>query len=225
MLHAATAIVSGLVICAIGILVLLLAWPTAYLTSDIAILISPKKLAIVALANSVVLVSAYVAVAALVWAVADAAMGAPRNLEAFDETPREGRSWRIAHLSDLHIVGERYGFRLESGRSGARGNQRVRRVFEQLELRHADEPLDLILITGDMTDAGRSSEWAEFFDAVADHPILGNLILLIPGNHDVNIVDRANPARLDLPTSPNKRLRKCGPCLRLPRSRVSVSAS
>ena len=38
--------------------------------------------------------------------------------------------------------------------------------------------------------------------------ILGNLILLIPGNHDVNIVDRANPARLDLPTSPNKRLRK-----------------
>jgi Calcineurin-like phosphoesterase len=208
MLHAATAIVSGLVICAIGILVLLLAWPTAYLTSDIAILISPKKLAIVALANSVVLVSAYVAVAALVWAVADAAMGAPRNLEAFDETPREGRSWRIAHLSDLHVVGERYGFRLESGRSGARGNQRVRRVFEQLELRHADEPLDLILITGDMTDAGRSSEWAEFFDAVADHPILGNLILLIPGNHDVNIVDRANPARLDLPTSPNKRLRK-----------------
>ena len=106
----AAAIVSGLVICAIGILVLLLAWPTAYLTSDIAILISPKKLAIVALANSVVLVSAYVAVAALVWAVADAAMGAPRNLEAFDETPREGRSWRIAHLSDLHIVGGRYGF-------------------------------------------------------------------------------------------------------------------
>ena len=31
---------------------------------------------------------------------------------------------------------------------------------------------------------------------------------MIPGNHDLNIVDRANPARLDLPTSPNKRLRK-----------------
>jgi hypothetical protein len=33
-------------------------------------------------------------------------------------------------------------------------------------------------------------------------------MLIIPGNHDLNIVDRANPARLDLPTSPNKRLRK-----------------
>ena len=31
---------------------------------------------------------------------------------------------------------------------------------------------------------------------------------MVPGNHDVNIVDRANPARLDLPGSPNKRLRK-----------------
>jgi hypothetical protein len=30
----------------------------------------------------------------------------------------------------------------------------------------------------------------------------------LPGNHDVNIVDRANPARLDLPFSPGKRLRQ-----------------
>jgi 3',5'-cyclic AMP phosphodiesterase CpdA len=72
----------------------------------------------------------------------------------------------------------------------------------------ASEPLDVVLITGDMTDAGRSGEWAEFFDAIADHPSLSGRILLLPGNHDVNIVDRANPARLDLPTSPNKRLRK-----------------
>ena len=32
-------------------------------------------------------------------------------------------------------------------------------------------------------------------------------MLILPGNHDLNIVDRANPARLDLPISPNKRLR------------------
>ena len=30
----------------------------------------------------------------------------------------------------------------------------------------------------------------------------------MPGNHDLNIVDRANPARLDLPTSPNRMLRR-----------------
>jgi hypothetical protein len=33
-------------------------------------------------------------------------------------------------------------------------------------------------------------------------------MLILPGNHDVNIVDRANPARLDLPFSPGKRLRQ-----------------
>ena len=33
-------------------------------------------------------------------------------------------------------------------------------------------------------------------------------MLILPGNHDVNIVDRANPARLDLPISPAKTLRK-----------------
>ena len=69
-------------------------------------------------------------------------------------------------------------------------------------------PLDLVLITGDATDAGRSAEWAEFFTALASHPELARRTLLLPGNHDVNIVDRANPARLDLPLSPGLRLRQ-----------------
>ncbi len=73
---------------------------------------------------------------------------------------------------------------------------------------HANDPLYAILITGDMTDAGRSTEWAEFFDAVAHHPSLTELMLMMPENHDLNIVDRANPTRLELPTSPKKRLRK-----------------
>ena len=59
-----------------------------------------------------------------------------------------------------------------------------------------------------MTDAGRSSEWAEFFDIVARHPGLAARTLILPGNHDVNVVDRSNPARLDLPFSPAKTLRK-----------------
>ena len=111
-------------------------------------------------------------------------------------------------MSDIHIVGERYGFRIESGRGGPRGNDRVRRVMARLEAEHAIRPLDLILITGDMTDAGRSAEWAEFFDILAGHPDLAGRMLILPGNHDVNVVDRANPARLDLPFSPAKTLRK-----------------
>ena len=79
--------------------------------------------------------------------------GSAHDLEAFDTRPDEARTWRIAHLSDIHVVGERYGFRIESGRSGPRGNERLRRVFASCEILHADDPLHAILITGDMTDA------------------------------------------------------------------------
>ena len=160
------------------------------------------------LANAIVIMSAYLAAASLVWGFADATMDQPLDLEAFDAAPSDGRVWRVAHLSDIHIVGERYGFRIESGRGGPRGNERVRRVMARLEAEHAARPLDLILITGDMTDAGRSGEWAEFFDILAGHPDLADRTLILPGNHDVNVVDRANPARLDLPFSPAKTLRK-----------------
>ena len=114
----------------------------------------------------------------------------------------------MAHLSDLHVIGEQYGFRIESGRAGPRGNGRLDRVLAHLAAIHAIDPLDHVLITGDMTDAGRASEWAEFLDAMALHPELAARTIMLPGNHDVNIVDRANPARLDLPFSPNKRLRQ-----------------
>lgn len=207
-LRATSAVASGVLVCGTALLALMFAWPNAHFSSDIAIVVSPRRLAIEALANSVVLVSSYFAVAALVWSIADATMAQPRDLDAFDTRPRNSRTWRIAHLSDIHVVGERYGFRIESGRSGPRGNERLRQVLVQLETLHANDPLHAILITGDMTDAGRSAEWAEFFDAVANHPSLTALMFMVPGNHDLNIVDRANPARVDLPTSPNKRLRK-----------------
>jgi hypothetical protein len=206
--RAAAALVSGGLICAVALLVLLVLLPHADLLRGAAGVGSPKHLAAVALTNAAVLIAAYLAAAALVWGIADATMAQPRDFEEFDQ-PREGaRTWRIAHLSDVHVVGERYGFRLESGRSGPRGNERLARLLAQLDLLHAREPLDAIVVSGDMTDAGRSSEWAEFLGAVLRHPHLLERMLIIPGNHDLNIVDRANPARLDLPTSPNKRLRK-----------------
>ena len=95
--------------------------------------------------------------------------------KSFQHLPHQGRTWRIAHLSDIHVVGERYGFRIESGRSGPRGNERLRRVLAQLADLDAKDPLDAILITGDMTDAGRASEWAEFLDALAPTRISPNV--------------------------------------------------
>jgi predicted MPP superfamily phosphohydrolase len=207
-LRAAAAVVSGVLLCAVALGVLAAVLPSADLLRGASGVGSAGHLAVVALANTVVLVAGYLAVAALVWAIADATMAQPQDFDEFAERPSAGRTWRVAHLSDVHTVGERYGFRIESGRSGASGNERLRRLLAELDRLHASEPLDAILITGDMTDAGRSSEWADFMDAVSRHPGLAERMLMIPGNHDLNIVDRANPARLDLPTSPNKRLRK-----------------
>jgi hypothetical protein len=77
-----------------------------------------------------------------------------------------------------------------------------------LEKLDVEDLIDTILITGDMTDAGLSTEWAELLDALAAHPSLAGRVLMLPGNHDLNIVDRTNPARMDLPTSPNRPLRQ-----------------
>ena len=144
LLHAAAALVSGLLICGVSLLILWLAWPFAYLSTDLAILTEPKHLAAVALANSAVLVSGYVAVAALVWAIADATMPPPRDMTSFPKPAANDRTWRIVHLSDIHVVGERYGFRIESGRSGPRGNVRLRAVLVQLASLHASRPFDAL---------------------------------------------------------------------------------
>jgi hypothetical protein len=207
-LRAATAAVSGAIVSGLSVLVIFWVWPNTHLFSGIPDTGSVRHLTIVILSNSAALISAYLAVAAAVWAVADATMSQPRDLAAFHQRPDRGRTWRIVHLSDIHMVGERYGFRIESGRAGPQGNGRWKQVLVQLASIHSRAPLDMILITGDITDAGRSAEWAEFQDALAVHPQLAALTLMLPGNHDVNIVDRANPARLDLPTSPNPRLRQ-----------------
>ena len=191
-----------------AVLIAIAAWPASRWTGGWNDLVLLHRLAVPTLANAVVLVSAYLAVASLVWGFADASMQQPVDLAAFDTASSRGRSWRVAHLSDLHVIGEQYGFRIESGRAGPRGNGRLDRVLAHLAAIHAIDPLDHVLITGDMTDAGRASEWATFLDAIAQHPELAARTVMLPGNHDVNIVDRANPARLDLPFSPGKRLRQ-----------------
>ena len=207
-LRRATAGAAGIGICACALLVLLAAWPSSRWMGTVADLGSPLELTAAASANAVALLTLYLAGAALVWGIADAAMSAPRDFHDFRTPSETGRRWRVAHLSDLHTVGEHYGFRIESGRSGPRGNERIKEVFRELHAIDAKSPLDAILITGDMTDAGRSAEWAELLDTLALHPGLAERMLMLPGNHDLNVVDRANPARLDLPTSPSKRLRE-----------------
>jgi hypothetical protein len=202
------AAVSGVLICAVALWVLMAVWPSSRWIGEVGDLAAPAKVAWTALANTVVVVSGYLAVAALAWGLADATMAPPRDLPKFAELTSGARAWRVAHLSDVHVVGERYGFRIESGRTGPQGDERFRRVLRLLADIHTSAPLDAVLISGDATDAGRSGEWAEFLNALAAHPAIAERVLILPGNHDINIVDRANPARLDLSIGPNSRLRK-----------------
>lgn len=212
-LRAATSVAAGLILSGLALAAAAAAWPASSWIGELADLASPYQLAKNALANSVMLIGLYLAAVALVWSIADALMPQPRALKEFAETgsaagPAKSRTWRVAHLSDLHGVGEPYGLRIESGRSGPRGNGRIAVLLRRLDALHAAEPLDLILLTGDTTDAGRSAEWAAFFDLLGQYPHLAARMLVLPGNHDVNVVDRTNPARLDLPMSPQKRLRQ-----------------
>ena len=207
-LRSANSVAAGIMLSICAALVAMLAWPASHWTGGWTDLVLMHRLAVPTLANAVVLVSGYLAVASLMWGFADASMPQPVDLAAFDAVSSGGASWRVAHLSDLHVIGDQYGFRIESGRAGPRGNSRLDRVLARLAAIHAIDPLDHIVITGDMTDAGRAGEWAAFLDAIAHHPELAARTLMLPGNHDVNIVDRANPARLDLPFSPGKRLRQ-----------------
>ena len=207
-LRRASSLGAGILLSAAAVSVAILVWPFTQWTAALYELTLLHLLVKAMLANATFVVCCYLAAASLGWGLADARMDQPVDLAAFDAPASAARVWRVAHLSDLHVVGERYGFRIESGRAGPRGNERLGRVLAQLAAMHAADPFDHVLITGDMTDAGRASEWAEFLDALYEHPELAARTIMLPGNHDVNVVDRANPARLDLPFSPGKRLRQ-----------------
>jgi hypothetical protein len=207
-LRAGAAAVAGILVSAFALAVAAWAWPRAHLFATLEEIDSFTRLVTVALANSLLVIALYLAVAALFWGFADALMPQPVTRREFGTRTKKRRTWRIAHLSDVHIVADRYGFRLESGRLGPRGNVRLRRLLAELDAIDAKRPLDVVLISGDVTDAGLASEWAEFFDMIAPYPRLVERMLILPGNHDLNIVDRSNPARMDLPGSPNIRLRQ-----------------
>lgn len=115
---------------------------------------------------------------------------------------------RLAHLSDLHAVGGRYDYRMESGLLGPQGNECIRKALQKLATIQAQAPLARIFITGDVTDAGTRTEWAEFLDLLQEYPEIRSRLYFVPGNHDVNVVDRAHPALIDLPWSTSRALRK-----------------
>jgi 3',5'-cyclic AMP phosphodiesterase CpdA len=170
--------------------------------------VRPWAVAGAALGNAAVVLGVSTAAESLYWVWREIGFRgrvldwAPSPLEPTPPTDR------VAHLSDLHFVGERYGCRMESGTHGPRGNRCIRRALRKLTAIHASHPLGRILVTGDITDAGTRAEWAEFIDLFRNYPELRSRTSFVPGNHDVNIVDRNNAGRFDLPGSASQSLRK-----------------
>jgi Icc protein len=82
----------------------------------------------------------------------------------------------IAHLSDPHLDGS------EEARS------RLRRITSHLG--RFQQPVDVVVVTGDLADHGLESEYAE----VAAELTLDVPVLMLPGNHDVSAPLRAGLA-------------------------------
>ncbi len=152
--RALCAAVSGLLVCALALWIVALAWPGTRWTGTLSDLTSPARLTYASIHNGIVIMASYFAIAGMIWGLSDAIMRQPHDLQLTSKSSK-GRIWRVAHLSDIHVVGERFGFRIEGGRSGPSGNERFKQLLAKLDAIHALQPLDLILITGDITDAGR----------------------------------------------------------------------
>jgi 3',5'-cyclic AMP phosphodiesterase CpdA len=161
-----------------------------------------------ALGNAAVVLGLSTAVESLYWIWRELALRGPVLDWVPPPSQPDASIVRVAHLSDLHLVGERYGYRMEAGTHGPRGNRCLRRAWRQLAAIHAVTPVERVVVTGDITDAGTRAEWAEFLDLVRGCPALRARLSFVPGNHDVNIIDRSNPARFELPWSVGQSLRK-----------------
>ncbi len=201
-------VLAALIFAGAGLALLFTAWSSFGLQVINPARVQPWALIKAALVNAAIVFGLSTAVASLVWLKQEITISSP----VLDWTPQpthgQSPAVRIAHLSDLHIVGERYGYRMEAGTLGPQGNACIARTLRQLEALQAQSPMDRILVTGDITDAGTRAEWAEFIDLLEDYPELRSRLSFIPGNHDVNVVDRTNPGRMDLPWSASQSLRK-----------------
>ena len=170
--------------------------------------VRPWAVANAALGNAAVILGLSTVVESLYWLWRELTISGPVLDWLPNPSKAESSVVRVAHLSDLHLVGERYGYRMEAGTQGPRGNRCIRNALRKLAAINALTPLDRVLVTGDITDAGTRGEWAEFIDLFRSYPELRARLSFVPGNHDMNIGDRTNPGSLDLPLSAGQSLRK-----------------
>lgn len=100
---------------------------------------------------------------------------------------------KLVHLSDLHVA-ESPSVRMVE-RLHPAGNAIVPRLLDHPEIANAHT----LLITGDVTDRGSAIAWRRFLDAVEERG-LHDKTILVPGNHDLALVDVLDDRRRILRT-------------------------
>src|SRR5262245_56053797 len=134
------------------------------------VVLQPWAVARAGVRNAIILLSLSTVAASLFWLAREFMSRRPLR----DWTPgppiRPVPIVRVAHLSDLHLVGERYGYRMECGTDGPAGNTSIQRALDRLSAIHTSRPLDHVLVTGDVTDAGTRAEWIELLDLLRIRP-------------------------------------------------------
>lgn len=85
----------------------------------------------------------------------------------------------LAHLSDLHLSESTT---LEGNVSPGDSLCSLRSVLEKVSLANPE----VVVVTGDVTDQGSSTEWDMFYDELVRYN-LNNKVVVVPGNHDINI--------------------------------------
>jgi predicted MPP superfamily phosphohydrolase len=109
-----------------------------------------------------------------------------RGIRGVDDKEK-GRTFTLAHLSDLHFMGPRTKLGLE----GQNRNGETRAFFA----RNARllSSVDVVAVTGDITDTGFVDEWVEadrVFDIIsraAEDNENRPKFAFVPGNHDINV--------------------------------------
>src|SRR5262249_50989273 len=73
---------AGIILCGCALSIAILVWPASRWKGNVADLAALHRLIVPTLANAVVLVSSYLAIASLIWGIADASMDQPFDLAA-----------------------------------------------------------------------------------------------------------------------------------------------
>jgi len=100
-----------------------------------------------------------------------------------EPSPLSERDLVAIHWSDIHLTESPQALRLDGGRSPNNTWEKV--IARASSITPAP---DLILMTGDQTNAGQASEWSAFFSTINGlPPELRSKLVILPGNHDLNL--------------------------------------